>query len=101
MIHQTNVQKIKMIILFIMCLIGGKDKIMGKTFIKFIKEIDSIITNENLEEDEKELNQTIYQCISCNWRFVGDCIRYGQGYSEGVQTPNYCPMCGKEIKALI
>ncbi len=68
-----------------------------KTSIKFINEIDVDVTTE--EDDESQImSYTIYECNQCHWRFVGDSVRYGYGYdSEGVQTPNFCPMCGKKI----
>jgi hypothetical protein len=70
------------------------------TDIKFINEIEATITsNENIPDDERDLSQTIYECCSCHWRFIGE-YGYGYDYAE-VQTPNYCPMCGKEIKDLI
>lgn len=73
---------------------------MDKTNIRFVAEIDAIITNDDI--DEKELNQSVYECCSCHWRFAGDCMRYDCGYDwEGVQTPNYCPMCGRKIDNLI
>ena len=72
---------------------------MEDTNIKFIVEMESTITNQGLEDDERDISENIYECCSCHWRFVGTSVRYGFGYtSESVDTPNFCPMCGKEIK---
>ncbi|WP_432408294.1 hypothetical protein [Wukongibacter sp. M2B1] len=71
---------------------------MDKTNIKFINEIDVDITTED-DNEPQIMTLSVYECEACHWRFVGDCNRYGHGYtSEGVQSPNYCPMCGERIK---
>ena len=71
---------------------------MSNTGVKFIREIDTM--SRYAEEEDNGLNQTIFECYNCHWRFVGDCIRYGyEGYDwQRVQMPNYCPMCGKKIE---
>ncbi len=71
----------------------------GTTKIKIIKELDVEILDEEIDKDERITSFLICECSSCHWRFAGDSKRYGYGYtSEGVQTPNYCPMCGKKIE---
>lgn len=70
---------------------------MDKTNVKHVKEIEIIV-----EGQEESVIGNIYQCTKCNWRFIGECERYNCGYdSEGVDIPNYCPMCGKEIENCI
>jgi rubrerythrin len=69
------------------------------TKIKFIQEISVELLDEQIYEDEKITSFTVFECGNCHWRFIGDCARYGYGYtSEGTQAPNYCPMCGRKIK---
>lgn len=75
---------------------------IDKINVKFITELDVDLTNEDIEDDDRATSFTIYECCKCHWRFVGECNRYGYGYtSEGVQTPNYCPMCGGKIEDCI
>ena len=72
---------------------------MSETKVKFLKELTGIIDGDMDEgEDERTFGFTVYECCSCHWRFIGDCDRTGYGYDwQGVQTPNYCPMCGRKI----
>jgi rubrerythrin len=71
---------------------------METTEIKFIKDMIVEITNEDLDDDERDISLSVYECCSCHWRFIGNASRCGYGYdSEDYQAPNYCPMCGKEI----
>ena len=71
---------------------------MLKTKIKIIKELEVELTGEEVDEDENLVSFLICECMNCHWRFTGDCNREGYGYtSQGVQTPNFCPMCGKEL----
>ncbi|HEY3424821.1 MAG TPA: hypothetical protein VGL27_08505 [Negativicutes bacterium] len=73
-----------------------------KTKIRIIKELDVELLDDSVDEDEKIISLLICECVTCHWRFAGDCNRFGYGYtSEGVQTPYYCPMCGKEIEDVI
>lgn len=74
---------------------------MEETKIKFIGNTMSYVDNEDISEDERNFEQSIYECCSCHWRFTGDVVRYGYGYDlEGQDTPDYCPMCGKKITDL-
>ncbi|MEE3950730.1 hypothetical protein [Peribacillus frigoritolerans] len=66
--------------------------------VKFIREIDVVLQDEEIDEDERNTSFTVYECMKCHWKFVGDCERHGYGFtSEGVQAPDYCPMCGAKI----
>ncbi|MED1948974.1 hypothetical protein [Brevibacillus centrosporus] len=68
------------------------------TKVKFIKELDAILQDEDMDEDEAFVSFTILECMTCHWKFIGDCQRHGYGFtSEGTQVPNYCPMCGTKI----
>lgn len=69
------------------------------TKVKFITEINAEIDNDEIPEDERFTSFSLYECFSCHWRFYGDIVRFGYGYdSEGKQTPDYCPGCGKKIE---
>lgn len=68
------------------------------TKIKIVRELDVMLTDDDIDDDEKSTSFLVCECMSCHWRFIGDCHRYGYGYtSQGTQTPDYCPMCGKKI----
>ena len=71
------------------------------TKVKFLKEIEAEISNYDgeLGEDENLMSLSLFECCSCHWRFIGVVERYGYGYdSEGRQTPDYCPVCGRKIE---
>jgi DNA-directed RNA polymerase subunit RPC12/RpoP len=76
---------------------------MDKTNIKLIKEMEIQITNEEFDDEEESFTtQLVLECMHCHWRFVGEVIRYGYGYtSEAQDTPNYCPMCGRKINDML
>ncbi|MCK2000816.1 hypothetical protein MZM54_05360 [[Brevibacterium] frigoritolerans] len=66
--------------------------------VKIIREIDVVLQDEELNEDERNTSFTVCECMKCHWKFIGECERHGYGFtSEGVQIPNFCPMCGSEI----
>jgi len=66
--------------------------------IKIIKESEVELLDDDINEDDKVISQLICECTNCHWRFIGDCYRFGYGYtSQGTQIPNYCPMCGGKI----
>lgn len=68
------------------------------TQVKLIGEIDAELKLEDVEEEERLTSFTMFECMKCHWRFIGDCERYGYGYtSEDTQCPNFCPMCGTKI----
>jgi rubrerythrin len=68
------------------------------TKVKFIRELDVWLLNTEFSEDERTTSFTICECMKCHWTFVGDCNRQGYGYTnQGVQVPNYCPMCGSKF----
>jgi rubrerythrin len=71
-----------------------------KTNIKLIKEMEVEILEEDLNEDDRFVAESIYECCNCHWRFTGGYERYGYGgfTSESTDLPNYCPMCGLEIE---
>lgn len=73
---------------------------METTKVKVLKEIEVEILNPNEgEEDESLVSLSVYECGTCHWRFIGDVERYGYGYtSQSQQTPDFCPMCGREIE---
>lgn len=70
------------------------------TKVRYIGEMEATITNDDeIPEDERGISISIYECCKCHWRFFGDSERHGYSHdSEGVQTPNYCPMCGRKIE---
>ena len=71
---------------------------MESTKVKFLREIDVILQDEEINEDERHTSFTACECMKCHWKFIGDCERHGYGYtSEGTQIPNYCPMCGTKF----
>lgn len=73
-----------------------------KTDIKLINELEVEIQNEDTYDDERFTTFMVFECMSCHWRFIGDVSRSGYGYTcEGQDTPDYCPMCGREIGELV
>jgi rubrerythrin len=72
------------------------------TKVKFLKEIDVVLQDEELEKDEKDASFSVCECMECHWKFIGDCERQGYGFtSQSVQIPDYCPMCGTKIVDVI
>ncbi len=71
------------------------------TKIKYLKSICIPFENEeNFSEDGYSVS--VYECLGCHWRFIGDADRYDYGYdTESTEIPNFCPMCGKEIDEYI
>ena len=70
--------------------------------VKFLKEMTLENLSDDLDDDEKTISLSAYECCKCHWCFIGDCERTGHGYDlEGTQMPNYCPMCGTKIKEYI
>lgn len=66
------------------------------TTIKEIAQLDVLILTDG---EDVPSTENIYKCNDCGWRFTGTCERYGHGYDEEtVDTPNFCPMCGKKIE---
>lgn len=73
-----------------------------KTNIKLVEYMKIEILNEDLNEDDRFVIESIYECCNCHWRFVGGYEKYGYGYtSESTDLPNYCPMCGCKIEDCI
>lgn len=71
----------------------------GNTKIKFLRELDVMLQDDDIDEDERITSFAVCECVKCHWRFIGDCERYGYGFtSQGVQIPDYCPMCGSKIE---
>jgi rubrerythrin len=74
---------------------------METTKVKILKEIEAEISSfdGDIGEDDRFMSLTIHECTTCHWRFIGEVERYGYGYdSQGQQTPDYCPMCGRKIE---
>jgi predicted Zn-ribbon and HTH transcriptional regulator len=68
------------------------------TKVKFLKEIDVVIQDDELDEDERNASFSICECMKCHWKFIGECERHGYGFtSQGVQIPDFCPMCASKI----
>lgn len=69
------------------------------TKVKFLKEIEVVLQDDERDEDDRLISFTVCECMKCHWTFIGDCERHGHGgyTSEGVQVPNYCPMCGSKF----
>ena len=69
--------------------------------VKIIEEVPMILNCEDIPEDDRFVSQVILECLSCHWRFTGNAIRYGYGYTyQTTECPNYCPMCGIKIDDL-
>lgn len=67
--------------------------------VKFLREVDVELQDSSIDEDSRRTSYTACECMKCLWQFIGDCQRFGYGYtSEGVQIPNYCPMCGSKFE---
>jgi rubrerythrin len=67
--------------------------------VKFLREIEVMLQDEEIDEDERLTSFSICECMKCHWKFIGECERHGYGgyTSQGVQIPNFCPMCGGKI----
>ncbi len=75
-----------------------KTLITGETKVKFLKEIDVKLQDESID-DERDTSFSLCECLKCHWKFIGECERHGYGFtSQGVQIPNFCPMCGSKIE---
>lgn len=73
-----------------------------ETNIKFLKEIDVVLQDEEVDKDERNTSFSICECMNCHWKFIGECERHGYGFtSQGVQIPDYCPMCAFKIVDII
>lgn len=71
---------------------------MKDSQVKFLREIDVWLLNTDIPEDERVMLLTVCECMKCHWTFIGDCERQGYGFTDqGVQVPNFCPMCGSKF----
>lgn len=68
-----------------------------ETIVKFIKELDFILQDEEVDERDRKTSLTLCECMKCHWKFIGGCERHG----EGVQIPYFCPMCGSKISEIL
>ena len=68
------------------------------TKVKLIKKIEFEVCDNKLSKNERHISLSMYECMSCHWRFYADIVRFGFGYnSEYKNKPDFCPGCGRKI----
>lgn len=71
---------------------------MKTTKVKFIREIEALWQGVDTDDESRDMSLTVCECMNCHWAFIGDCERQGYGFTnQGVQVPNFCPMCGSKF----